>query len=74
MLQPNEPVIQALRQDIIEIRTLVVNLRKDLDLMNSSIQDAFQGMATGTGTSLRFLDARIDDLEVLVASMSQDKD
>lgn len=69
MLQPGEPVIQALRQDLVELRRVVEELQKNLEGMNISIQGAFQGMATGTGTSLRFLDARIDDLEARLGSL-----
>lgn len=63
MIQPNEPVIQALRQDIVELKAALADLRKDLDTVNASVQQAFEGMARGTGMSLKFLDARVDDLE-----------
>lgn len=69
MIQPNEPVIAALRQDIIEIRQSVEELRKSLDSLNSSIQTAFEGMAKGTGMTLRFLDARVDDMEKRVEAL-----
>lgn len=63
MLQPNEPVILALRQDIVELKRLIKELEEHLQAMNVSVQDAFQGMASGTGMTVKFLDARIDDIE-----------
>lgn len=63
MIQPNEPTILALRADIVDLKKTIKELRDDLDSLNSSIQTAFEGMAKGTGTTLRFLDARVDDLE-----------
>lgn len=67
MIQPNEPVIVALRQELVELKKAVDDIRKDVETLNSSIQDAFEGMARGTGMSLRVLDARIDDLETRVS-------
>lgn len=71
MIQPNEPVILALRQDIVDLKKTIEDLRKDLDSMNVSVQQAFEGMAKGTGLSLKFLDARVDDLETRLAPLEQ---
>lgn len=67
MLQPSEPVIVALRQELVELKGVLKEIQDNMAAMNSSIQDAFEGMARGTGMSLRVLDARIDDLETRVS-------
>lgn len=63
MIQPNEPVIQALRQDIVELKALVKEIQENLETMNRSVQGAFQATTKTTGLSLKFLDSRLDDLE-----------
>lgn len=69
MIQPTEPVVVALRQDIIELKATVKELRDNLDEMNKSIQGAFQATTRTTGMSLKFLDARIDDLETRIGTL-----
>lgn len=64
MIQPSEPVIVALRQELVELKGVLKEIQDNMAAMNSSIQDAFEGMARGTGMSLKFLDARVDDLEM----------
>ena len=71
MIQPNEPVILALRQDIIELKAALKELKDNLDSMNGSIQGAFEGMAKGTGMTMRFLDARVDNLETRIECLEQ---
>lgn len=66
MIQPTDPVISALRQDLVQLKKAMGDMEKNIEVMNQSIQEAFLATTRTTGMSLKFLDARIDDLEITI--------